>query len=113
MYKQAIIINSSIRMSKGKAAAQAAHAAVSAFFQSNLHIAKEWKRQGQKKIIVKSSLDGIKDAEEKCRKLKLPHALIADAGMTELEPGTITALGIGPDEEEKINRVTGSMKLLK
>ncbi len=113
MYKQVIIINNSIKMSKGKTAAQASHAAVSSFYQSNLNIAKTWKREGQKKIIVMATLSDLLKAEEACRKLKLPHALIADAGMTELEPGTVTALGIGPDEEEKINKVTGSMKLLK
>jgi len=113
MYKQVIIINSGIKMSRGKLAAQAAHASVSAFYQANLGIAKAWKREGQKKIVVKASLHEMKKAEEKCKKLKLAHALIRDAGLTELEPGTVTALGIGPDEEEKINRVTGSMKLLK
>src|SRR3989344_5242833 len=34
----------------------------------------------------------------------LVSALIKDAGKTQLDPGTITCLGIGPDKEEKINR---------
>ena len=37
---------------------------------------------------------------------------IADAGRTEVMPGTITCMGIGPDKEEKIDKVTGKLKML-
>lgn len=113
MYKQAIIINSDIKISKGKAAAQSAHAAVSALHEADESVIKKWKKEGQKKVIVKAPLEQLINAREKCKKLKIAHSLISDAGRTELDPGTITALGIGPAEEEKINKVTGSMKLLK
>ena len=42
----------------------------------------------------------------------LKTALIKDAGHTVVEPGTITCLGIGPDEEEKIDRVTGKLRMM-
>ena len=42
----------------------------------------------------------------------LKTALIQDAGHTVVEPGTITCLGIGPDEEEKINGITGKLKMM-
>ena len=42
----------------------------------------------------------------------LTTALITDAGKTVVAPGTRTCLGIGPDEEEKLNSITGKLSLL-
>jgi PTH2 family peptidyl-tRNA hydrolase len=39
--------------------------------------------------------------------------MISDAGRTQVDPGTITVLGVGPDASEKINKITGSFKLLR
>ena len=48
----------------------------------------------------------------KAKKAKLPCAIIKDAGHTQLEPGTITALAIGPAEEDVIDKITKNLKLL-
>ena len=45
-------------------------------------------------------------------KEKLVNALIKDAGKTQVESGTITCLAIGPDEEKKIDKITGNLKIL-
>ncbi len=112
MYKQAIVIRKDIKMSKGKMCSQAAHASISAALRSKHFV--QWERDGQKKVVlVAQNLEHMIDMHRRCDKLKISHALVSDAGRTEIEPGTITALGIGPDKEEKINKVTGSLALLK
>lgn len=42
----------------------------------------------------------------------LPASLITDAGLTEFGGvPTLTAVGVGPDDEEKINKITGNLPL--
>ena len=43
----------------------------------------------------------------------MPHKLVEDAGRTELEPGTQTALGIGPARPAEIDTVTGDLNTLQ
>ncbi len=103
-------------MSKGKTAVQAAHASVTAFMEARKtvpQIADLWFKKGQKKVAVRvNSLDELIELMNKAKSMNLPYALISDMGLTELEPGTVTALGIGPERSEKIDLITGHLKLL-
>ncbi len=42
----------------------------------------------------------------------LRNAMVTDAGKTTVEPGTVTCLGIGPDADEKVDKITGSLKIV-
>jgi len=111
--KQVILVRQDLKMPKGKLAAQVAHASVEAMLKASKANFAEWKGYGYKKVVLK-----VKDEKELleyqklAKKAKLKTALIRDAGRTVLEPGTITCLGIGPDYEDKIDKVTGNLKIL-
>ena len=44
--------------------------------------------------------------------LAVPWCVIEDAGRTQIAPGTVTCLALGPAPEEHIDRITGDLKLL-
>jgi PTH2 family peptidyl-tRNA hydrolase len=114
--KQVIILRNDLDMSKGKMVAQGAHASLMSYLETvkvDESIAKKWIKEGEKKIVLKV------DNEEALRKLhtafqykKVPSALVTDAGLTELPPGTVTGLGVGPWNSAEINQFTSSLKLL-
>lgn len=91
-------------------AAQVAHASLGAFLHSNKKIAKKWQQQGQKKIVVQSN--DLQNLQMQAHDLDIANFLVSDAGLTELEPGTITALGLGPDDESIIDKISKGLLLL-
>jgi PTH2 family peptidyl-tRNA hydrolase len=114
MLKMVIVVNSDISMSPGKLAVQVAHAAVTGAARARRARSspvKQWVAQGQKKVVVKAPAVDFADLEKKARLLGLTTAVINDAGLTELAPGTMTALAIGPGEEATIDKVTGQLPL--
>ena len=112
--KQIIVVRGDIKMSKGKLAAQVAHASVSSLQRAGKTKIKQWEKEGQKKVVLKAkTLKELLLLNVRCKKLKITSSLIRDAGSTELPNGTATCLGIGPDEDSKIDKVTGSLPLLK
>ncbi len=114
MHKMVIVVNEDVAMSPGKMAVQVAHAAVSCTLKAKARrpkLLKTWLDGGQKKVVVKAAEEEIFSLEKKAKSLGLTTALIQDAGLTELPPGTLTALAIGPDEEGTLDKVTGHLPL--
>ena len=116
-YKQVIIIRTDLEMSTGKLAAQACHASLGS---SDLvrdkypKIWRSWQRGGGRKIVVGvESKEELVDASKRAGRLGIPKYLVKDRGLTEIPPGSITALGLGPDASQKIDKVTGNLPLLK
>ncbi|MDD5331491.1 MAG: peptidyl-tRNA hydrolase Pth2 [Candidatus Nanoarchaeia archaeon] len=111
--KQAIIVRNDLKLSKGKMSAQCSHASVEAVLKSDRKKVNDWQKEGMKKVVLKA--DNLKDLlkyNQLAKDVGLVTALIKDAGRTEVEPGTITCVGIGPDEDEKIDSVTRNLKLV-
>jgi PTH2 family peptidyl-tRNA hydrolase len=115
-YKQVIVMRSDLKMGKGKIAAQAGHAAVSAAEEARKYFKTWWRGwldEGQCKISVRvKSEKELLELEEMAKKAGLPNALISDRGLTQLEPGTKTCLAIGPAPSTEVDRITGKLALL-
>ena len=113
MYKQAIIVRKDLKWKKGKIATHVAHAAVEAVRKTRSDIVEKWEKEGGKKVVLKvRNLRELRKIYRKVKQAKIPCFLVRDAGLTQLKPGTITALGVGPAKEERIDKITGKLKLL-
>lgn len=113
MLKQVILIRQDLQLPKGKLAAQAAHASVEAVLKSDPIVVKAWRKAGMAKIVLK-----VKDEStllqyfQKAKDAGLTASLITDAGKTVVEPGTKTCVGIGPEQDEAIDKITKELPLL-
>jgi peptidyl-tRNA hydrolase, PTH2 family len=133
MTKQIIVVRKDLHMGKGKLASQVAHASMKVFFDRGVWCnyedgrashydiygitpaMKEWMSYGPfVKIVVGVDTElELLQIQEKANKMCVPNALITDAGLTEFNGiPTNTCVAIGPDEVEKIDEITGKLKLL-
>ena len=119
-YKQAILVRADLGMSKGKLAVQAAHASVTAVLRVqeqdrvlNKDTIKTWNLQGMKKVVLKvANKEELFKYKTEAEKAGLKCAVVKDAGLTEIAPGTYTALAIGPEIESKIDKLVGKLLAL-
>lgn len=111
--KQVLLVRQDLKLPKGKMAAQAAHASVEAVLKSEGSLVREWREEGMAKIVLK-----VKDEKElvmlfqKAKDNGITASLITDAGKTVVLPGTKTAVAIGPDTEERIDQITGTLSMM-
>lgn len=111
-----VVIRADLKLTKGKIASQAAHAAVTCYkksLDSKPKLADKWLSIGQPKIVLKvDNLSELEKLKEIAGSADLITTLILDAGRTQIEAGTATCLGIGPDYDEKIDAIVKDLKLL-
>ncbi|MDY6931143.1 MAG: peptidyl-tRNA hydrolase Pth2 [Halobacteriota archaeon] len=112
-YKQCIVVRSDLNLSKGKCAVQASHASILAYNLTKRADKSNWLRSGQKKVALKvGTKEELLSLKEEAEKMGLPSAIVIDAGLTEIPPGTITSLGIGPAKSDQLDKITSHLKLL-
>jgi PTH2 family peptidyl-tRNA hydrolase len=112
-YKQCLIIRNDVKMSCGKRCAQAAHASIGAFNTADKVLQKAWFSEGQKKVVLKANDERtLYELKVIAERAGISSSLIQDAGLTEIPPGTITALGLGPARTEDLDKITGNLTLL-
>jgi len=114
MYKLVVIVREDLKLSKGKACAQVGHAVLDCFMrQDDVKLTKDWLKEGGKKVVLKcTDLKELFAIQEAAKRAGLINATITDAGHTEIPAGTVTCMGIGPDKEDKIDKVAGQLKPL-
>jgi len=112
LMKQAIVARADLGMGEGKLAAQVAHASLMAYENADDRTRSAWKGDGQKKVVLR--VDGESHLFELADRAEiegLPHAVVRDAGHTQLDPGTVTTLAVGPAEDDRVDSVTGDLPL--
>ena len=108
--KLVLVVRQDLKMGKGKAAAQCSHATLAAYKRAKRKCPdrlKIWEATGQPKITLKC------DSEEelmllmvKARSLDLVSYVVADAGRTQIAPGSHTVLAVGPAPNHLVDQVT-------
>ncbi|MCJ7444361.1 MAG: peptidyl-tRNA hydrolase Pth2 [Methanotrichaceae archaeon] len=112
-FKQCIVVRDDLKLSPGKLAVQVAHASILSLEKADKKTINEWKSEGQKKVVLKvSNAKDLLELKNNADRIGLPNAVVADAGLTEILPGTITAIGIGPAPNKMVDKVTGNLELL-
>lgn len=113
--KLVLVINNDLKMGKGKIAAQAGHASVTATLKAGEHrpaTLDSWLHSGQKKVCLKSNYDDLIELESKGKSNGIQTVRITDAGKTQIPSGSLTVIAFGPDNEDKLHDLTGHLKLL-
>lgn len=128
-----LVVRQDLGLSVGKTSAQCCHAGelnvirITSLVHSHLKAValyrkmqkkhpeylKRWEGLGEAKIVLQGKDDKqLAELASRAEALGLPWYYVADAGRTEIAPGTQTVLGIaGP--VDTVNLVTGNLRLLK
>ena len=107
------MVRMDLKLPKGKLAVQVAHASVEAVHRSDKDIVNHWRSEGMKKVVLKiNDLNELHKYEQEAKNFGLVTAVITDAGLTTVDPGTTTCVAIGPDVATKIDKISGQLKIL-
>ncbi len=110
----ALIVRKDLKLSAGKLAVQCSHAAVNCSLtakKTEPRLMERWQSNGGRKICLAiNDLESLKLLMGKSKSAGLITHLIKDAGHTEIPPGTITVLGIGPAPKSSIDALTSELK---
>jgi len=111
--KQVMVVRTDLKMGKGKIAAQCCHACLGAYKKADKEKIRKWENEAYAKVVVKvPSLEDLFEIKEMARQNNIAYYLVTDAGRTQIPKSSITCLGLGPDEDEILDKLTGDLKLL-
>ncbi|KAI0850139.1 PTH2-domain-containing protein [Daldinia vernicosa] len=122
--KLVLVVRTDLGMTKGKIAAQCSHATLACYktltraaqrnpSSAEARLLQRWERRGQAKIAVQVKSEAeLLELMGKARSLGITAEVIQDAGRTQIDPGSLTVLGVGPAPKSLVDKVTGGLKLL-
>jgi len=115
-YKMVIVVRTDLGMSKGKTAAQASHAAVNCAFaakKKDPEALERWMSNAYPKIVLKvEGEEELFEVKMAADALGIVNSVVTDAGRTEIAPGSVTCIGLGPAPASKMDKVTGGLSML-
>lgn len=91
-----LVLNGGLEMSTGKAAAQAAHGLWIWWLTATITERQEWEASGRPLSVCEY------DSEAFRRTLQITDVVVRDAGLTEVEPGTVTVAVISDSTCERL-----------
>ena len=132
MLKQIYLINTDLKMDKGKIAIQVAHGTTMYMDKILQHIIQHhaksddiyvrynnWRAITEeddigmmKKIVLKSTEKEMRDIHNKLKSLNIWSYLIFDRGLTQIPEHSLTCLVVEPLEESQCDSLFGNLKLL-
>jgi len=120
--KQVIVVRKDLDLPRGMLCAQVAHASVKVFLDRRDTFIKEaliipltpamqaWVEGKFYKVVLQAkSREALHELHRQAQEAGLPCAVMEE----ELTAGDITALAIGPAENEEIDKITGKLQVLK
>jgi peptidyl-tRNA hydrolase len=114
-YIMMIVVRKDLNLGVGKIAAQVGHALLGAYkkgIKSSNEVITKWEEEKRMKIFSVKSDEELQRLSEEAKKLELNYHLVRDAGKTQVQRGTHTALCIGPVLEAKIEALYKDLKSL-
>ena len=111
-----LVTRSDLKLSKGKLAAQCGHAVMECTLRARKDSPRgldRYRREGARKIVCKvADENSLKQILGRAKSAGLVCYLVKDAGHTEIPPGTVTVVGIGPGPRSEIDKITGDLQLV-
>ena len=127
MLKQTFLINTNLKMDKGKIVVQVSHGTVMYMEKVTGLDADAWMQERyitwraetpedpigmMKKVVLKSTENEMRDIFNKLKSQDIWAYLIFDKGLTQVPENSLTCLVVEPLEESQCNILFGNLKLL-
>ena len=113
MYKLVLVARKDLKMSAGKLAAQCGHAVLSAVRKTKRkEVLEIWRFSGEPIVVLKCrDLEQLMKIKHLAEDISIITSVVKDAGLTQVEPGSITVLALGVSKTTLLDKICKNLKL--